>query len=384
MFGCNKRQVRESARPARVQLSGSDNLAGFLCRLALFLLAGHSTIMKPLRGLLLVLDIPRLLTAPVTALLYRYGIACKKCVSWSALCILLICNHSSAAIYPDLVNNILTNTIASTNGLTWAEAYNQFSFIQYPNGAKLQYTVNPNFWFSFAPEKTASSVMKWTGTSTPTNVTDQEDVNLIAPCYAVTCYHAPTGVGTWVAFVDDNGSMVIRQVIATTNFVGTDVQLLVLNADVPTNTVHPYKELPPGVTNYIVNPMTNLAVEAKHQDQGWGAAVLSGDIVNSEISTVDPVDSNYLGTAWLHPTTGGDSGCPITVLIDTNLVLLGHWFFPETGENYVYSQTAVNNMMHYFSTNYNLSTDYQIQTVDLSQFQNYHVPSPPVNLHIEQ
>ncbi len=359
-------------------------MLGFLCWLALFLLVGHSTIMKPLRDLLLVLGIPMLLTAPLTALLSRYGIARKKCVSWSALYILFICNHSSAAIYPDLANNILTNTIASTNGLTWGEAWNMFSFIQYPNGTNLQYTINPNFWFSFAPEKTASSVMKWSGTSTPTNVTDQEDVNLIAPCYAVTCYHAPTGVGTWVAFVDDNGNVVVRQVIATTNFVGTDVQLLVLNADVPTNTVHPYKELPLSVTNYIVNPITNLAVEAKHQDQGWGAAVLSGDIVNSEIPTVDPVDPNYLGTNWLQPVTGGDSGCPITALINTNLVLLGHWFFPETEENYVYSQNVVNPMMHYFSTNLNLGTDYQIQTVNLSQFQNYHVPSPPANLHIEQ
>ena len=359
-------------------------MLGFLGWLALFLLVGHSTIMKPLRDLLLVLGIPMLLSDPLTALLSRYGIACKRCVSGSALYILFICNHSSAAIYPDLANNILTNTIASTNGLTWGEAWNMFSFMQYPNGTNLQYTVNPDFWFSFAPEKTASSVMKWSGTSTPTNVTDQEDVNLIAPCYAVTCHHAPTGVGTWVAFVDDNGNLVIRQVIATTNFAGTDVQLLVLNADVPTNSVHPYKELPPSVTNYIVNPITNLAVEAKHQDQGWGAAVLSGDIANSEVPTVDPVDSNYLGTAWLHPVTGGDSGCPITALINTNLVLLGHWFYPETEENYVYSQRAVNNMMHYFSTNYNLSTDYQIQTVDLSQFQNYHVPSPPTNLHIEQ
>ena len=356
--------------------------------------------MKPLRDLLLVLGIPMLLTTPVTALFYRYGIARKKCVSWSALCILLICNHSSAAIYPDLANNILTNTIASTNGLTFNGpdfAGWMFTFIQYPNGTNLQYTVNANWWFEFSPQRTASSCVKWTGTPTPLtdqemNGTGQEDVNLIAPCYALTCQHAATGVGTYVGFIDDNGALVVKQVIATANVLFTntqysDVELCVLDSDVPP-TVHPYKLFAnPSVTNYVVSPVL-LAIESKHQDNGWGGGNVTGDIVNDYELAVDCSGDDYLGSNWIHSITDGDSGCPTTALVNTNLVLIGHWYaggyYQGSIWNYAHYESQINAQMHYFSTNFNLGTDYQIQTVDLSQFQNYHAPSPPTNLHIEQ
>jgi hypothetical protein len=53
--------------------------------MALFLLVGHSTIMKPLLDILLVFGIPMLMTIPVTALLCRYRIARKKRASWGTL-----------------------------------------------------------------------------------------------------------------------------------------------------------------------------------------------------------------------------------------------------------------------------------------------------------
>lgn len=309
------------------------------------------------------------------------------------LSILLIYNQSSAAVYPDLANNITTNTQATTNGLTYNEAGVMDSLIQYGDGNSFEFIVNSNWWFHYAPEKTASSMVKWSGTSIPTNCNSQEDVNLIAPCYGLTCEHALTGVGTWVGFIDDNGALVARQVIAATNIVisgqFSDIELMLLDSDVPA-TVHPYKLLPLAVTNYIVNPVTLQAV-SKHQDEGWGAGLLTGDILNTNggnpFLQVDYSSTNYLGSGWNEAVTGGDSGCPTCILVGTNLVLMGHWYSFGPIQSYVYAEPAINAMMHYFSTNYNLATDYQIQTIDVSHFQMINsnsIPTPPANLRIEQ
>ena len=347
------------------------------------LASGDLTIMELLRHLLRVCGILMLVTVEVAALLYRYRFVRKRRAWWGALCLLLICNNSSAVIYPDLANNITTNTQATTNGLTYNEARVMDNFIQYAVGTNFQFVVNPNWWFHFCPERTASSMVKWYGSSTPTNCTGQEDVNLIAPRYAVTCNHAPTPVGIWMGFIDDNGVLIAKQAIATTNIANTDVELILLDSDVP-STVHPYMLLPSAVTNYIFNPVT-LQAESKHQDEGWGAGLLTGDIVNGTYLYADYSSTNYLGAGWNQAVTGGDSGCPTCVLVNTNLVLIGHWISYGPIQNYVYAEPAINAMMHYFSTNYNTGSDYQIQTVNVSHFQMINsnsVPSPPTDLHV--
>jgi hypothetical protein len=257
------------------------------------------------------------------------------------------------------------------------------NFMQLGNATNFEFVVNSNWWFHFSPERTASSMVKWSGTSTPTNCSDQEDVNLIAPRYALTCVHAPTGVGEWVGFIDDNGVLVAKRTIATTNIVNTDVELILLDSDVP-STVHPYKLLPSAVTNYIVNPIS-LQAESKHQDEGWGAGLLTGDIIKDVFLDVDYSSSNYLGSGWNEAVTGGDSGCPTCILINTNLVLIGHWYSYGPIANYAYAESAINAAMHHLSTNYNIGSDYQIQTIDVSQFQlinSNSIPMTPTNLHI--
>ncbi|MGD0744385.1 MAG: hypothetical protein ABSA45_04440 [Verrucomicrobiota bacterium] len=299
------------------------------------------------------------------------------------LLILLICYRLPAVVYPDLANAITTNTQATTNGLTYNKARLMDTFMQLGVGTNFEFIVNSNWWFHFCPERTASSMVKWSGSSTPTNCTDQEDVNLIAPCYALTCAHAPTVVGEWVGFIDDNGVLVAKQTIATTNVAGSDVELILLDSDVP-STVHPYRLLPSAVTNYILNPISLLA-ESKHQDEGWGAGLLSGNIVYDLFLQVDNSATNYLGSGWNEAVTGGDSGCPTSILINTNLVLIGHWYSYGIIANYAHFTSAINAAMHLLSANHNLGSDYQIQSVNVSQFHMINsnsIPTPPANLHI--
>jgi len=65
-------------------------------------------------------------------------------------------------------------------------------------------------------------------------------------------------------------------------------------------------------------------------------------------------------TNWSHLVCCGDSSAPEMFLINSQLVLASHNFHQEDGPNYAFQFDAINQQMHYLSTNYNVGTDYQL------------------------
>ena len=83
-----------------------------------------------------------------------------------------------------------------------------------------------------------------------------------------------------------------------------------------------------------------------------------------------------LTTNWNVALRGGDSSNPEMLLIGNQLVLASHNLWFQGGPDYAVQVNAINQQMHYLSTNNNVGTDYQ-----LTQFPMTNWPSNSVKLN---
>src|SRR5208283_2429756 len=75
-----------------------------------------------------------------------------------------------------------------------------------------------------------------------------------------------------------------------------------------------------------------------------------------------------LGTAWNIALYGGDSSNPEMFLIGNQFVLVSHNFTGVYGPNYAFQIDAINQQMHYLSTNNAVGTDYQLTPFSLTDW----------------
>jgi hypothetical protein len=241
--------------------------------------------------------------------------------------------------------------------------------------AHTNFVPNPNFWLSFAPQRTASVVAQ--GNPLPNNL--GIGGSAVSPRHVINCGHAPFTLGTMLAFVDINGTAVIRQVVASTNttvppqFTNGDINVALLNSDLPA-TVFPYPVMP---TNYLAylpcltnnNGSTALVqILGENQQKQFFPKIWQDD----SPSVLAVSSSLWLGTALNINIVVGDSGHPIMMPVGTNLVLFGHWSTTMLSEaNYGDYYNRINSMMHFLSTNNNLFSDYQLTPADFSAFRTF-------------
>jgi hypothetical protein len=79
-----------------------------------------------------------------------------------------------------------------------------------------------------------------------------------------------------------------------------------------------------------------------------------------------------LTTLWNVGLRGGDSSAPERLLIGDQLVLISHNTSPGGGPNYTFYFQAINQQMHYLSTNNNAGTDYQLSPFSLTNWPSIH------------
>jgi long-subunit fatty acid transport protein len=85
-----------------------------------------------------------------------------------------------------------------------------------------------------------------------------------------------------------------------------------------------------------------------------------------------------LGSNWDYSIFSGDSSNPETFLIGNQLVLVTHNYgiIPGTpiglGPNYAYQIDAINQQMHYLSTNNAVGTDYQMTPFSMTNWPTIH------------
>jgi hypothetical protein len=194
-------------------------------------------------------------------------------------------------------------------------------------------------------------------------------LTMISPRHYLRAHHVGTPPGM-IAFLDTNNVIYwrtyVQQVLLDTNdFSDTDVGIL--NADLPPS-VGFLRVIPTNFANYL--PTTNYVqgVGMNQDMKLFGQPMLLAG-VTWDSSVAVPFG---LGTNWNITIRSGDSSNPEMLLISNQLVLVSHNFQPTDGPNYAYLIDAINQKMHYLSTNNNVGTDYQLTSFSLTNWPTIH------------
>lgn len=255
-----------------------------------------------------------------------------------------------------LANHLQTNLVANTNGVASEAMFSTQDFTH------TNFVPNVNFWLKVAPEKTGIVIAH----GSP--LTSSIGGSAVTPRHVLNCNHAAFGAGQSLFFVDDNGTAVCRTVTQSVYLGSNDVQVMILNADLPA-TVHPFKVLPASYTNQLPNAASGrLALVGMNQDNVMMPKTGSFSYAPAWY-VIAPSDSTWGN--WSVTIRGGDSGHPLMMLAGTNLVLLSHWWYVVGGPDYSFNTAAINTKLHYLSTNNAAGSDYQLQPADLSAFPSY-------------
>jgi hypothetical protein len=145
-----------------------------------------------------------------------------------------------------------------------------------------------------------------------------------------------------------------------------------LNEDLPSSVGF----LPVLPTNYFLYLPTNSSSYVQgismNQDMKiFGQRMHFGDPNNINWNSAGSAPFG-LGTNWSIAILPGDSGCPERFLIGNQLVLLTQHFFAVFGPNLASQFDAINQQMHYLSTNNAAGTDYQLTPFSLTNWPTIH------------
>ncbi len=164
--------------------------------------------------------------------------------------------------------------------------------------------------------------------------------------------------GSLVAFLDTNNVIYWRTTLQRFDIAG-DTSVGILNADLPPSVGF----LPVGPTNfssYLPNDGSSIVQGiGMNQDARIFSQPMMIGSPDITWNSQNPVPFG-LGTNWNVTIRGGDSSDPAMFVISNQLVLVSHNFFVGGGPNYALQIDAVNQGMHYLSTNNSVGTDYQL------------------------
>lgn len=190
---------------------------------------------------------------------------------------------------------------------------------------------------------------------------------LISPRHLCMANHAHPSVGSTIRFLTSDNTVVSRTIANGLGIANSDIWIGVLNEDVPETIAH-YSVLPADLTDYIRNYQCPAIVT-----DGEGNALASRW---SAYNLIDPYTAAFLKVytsgdfaPYSQQIVGGDSGSPVFILLDGNLVLLG-CHYTSAGDDASFNPisgyiTAINAAMT------TLGGGYQLSIVDLSEYPNY-------------
>jgi hypothetical protein len=204
-------------------------------------------------------------------------------------------------------------------------------------------------------------------------------VTMVSPRHYLNARHVALSPGTLVVFLDTNNVIYLRTVVQTVD-IGTnsadmlakDTTVGILDADLPPS-VGFLQVIPTNYTNYL--PTTTYSYVqgiGLHQDLSlFSQPMTFGDPTSVDWNnSVAPLFG--LGTSWDIILFPGDSSNPEMLLINNQLVLVSHNFGSGIGPNYAYLTDAINQQMHYLSTNNAVGTDYQLTPFSLTNWPTIH------------
>ena len=205
-------------------------------------------------------------------------------------------------------------------------------------------------------------------------------VTMISPRHCLYAKHMHELPGYFVAaFLDTNNVIYWRtnmESVDVTNSLAGDTSVGILDSDLPPSVGY-LPVLPENFMNYL--PTTTYSYVqgiGMNQYQGlFGHPMTFADLdlgpayVGWSFANTAPFG---LGTNWNVALRPGDSSDPEMLLITNQLVLVSHNLSYTVGPNYAFQIDAVNQQMHYLSTNNAVGTDYQLTQFSLTNWPTIH------------
>jgi hypothetical protein len=189
---------------------------------------------------------------------------------------------------------------------------------------------------------------------------------LVSPRHYLCASHMHPENGL-IAFLDTKNVVCYRRTLQRVD-VGSDTTVGLLDADVPASVeflpVLPtcfMDYLPATQTNFIQGIGMNQAFYIFSQPMTFG--------IPGNVNWNPEANAPYgVSKEWNIPIVGGDSSNPEMLLIGDQLVLASHTTWARGGPNYAYQIYAIDEKMHYLSTNNHCASDYQLQEFSLTNW----------------
>lgn len=316
-------------------------------------------------------------------------------------------NKVRHSLYP-IDKSIITNHI---NSSTTAKLLNKTPSdrlvysSQNPYGGPIDAGVwirNPNCWLNGVTNISCFSPAQRSGANWW-----QRAGTLITRKHALFAKHFVTSIlpngGTPLIFVDENNNAIRRNII-NYGYDSTDIAVALLDSEVPSN-IKIAKVLPTNFTDYFntsilssvydsfetnINSFRNnpwlYAVGLDQEEKAilklWSGCDLygSGSTPNTVwyqlvgAYDIDPnssysppiIPSPQQFSSWSEPIITGDSGNPLFLIIDNELVVLNTWWFPSGGPFITSRYTQVNNIIESLSP----GEGYGLTPIDLASVYN--------------
>ena len=208
---------------------------------------------------------------------------------------------------------------------------------------------------------------------------------LISPIHVMFCNHTDfhPSVGAIMRFITKDNAVVTRTLVSITPVAGSDIEIGLLNEDVP-NSITFAKVLPDNYENYFSRGILASGPGINFNPRSIQPPVLAVGTNQDECALIFRLD--YLdGTTqfnfnlftpdnvpeFSHDIRLYDSGSPLFIIIDNQPVLIFVQTSGTTGSNIAKFKYAINDLMS--------SSGYSLTTVDLSRFQFFNMPPPPIS-----
>lgn len=286
------------------------------------------------------------------------------------------------------INISTTQRLDSKNPLTDMALYS--SQDPYYNGVG-RFIRNTSCWLNGVSNISCTSPAQLSGASWNTRAG-----TLITKKHIIQAKHYTTSIlpgGTPLIFVDDNNNVIRRNLISYA-YDDSDIAIGLLDSEVPEN-IKIAKILPINFTDYILSTINNdggvnlnpllYAVGFDQEEKAilkifyniykyttniissgyaYMAYISNFDISPSVYASMNPQPTLF--SSFNESTIAGDSGNPVFLIIDNELVLLTTWWGSTNGPFVTYKLDTINNLINTLSSN----EGYSLSTVNLAAIYN--------------
>lgn len=180
---------------------------------------------------------------------------------------------------------------------------------------------------------------------------------MVSPRHFIHATHYTIANGTSIRFIEANGTVHTRTVVSTVSIGAYDIQLGVLDSDLPASITY-YKVLPSNWRTWFAN--LNLGINAITLDQE--EKVLAHTVGNGQFPSIQYAGFPLGAEAWAEELISGDSGNPVFLPINGELILVTTHLTAGSGPDISGFATEINTQM------LAMGGGYQLSVVDLSGF----------------